>query len=352
MADEIEEKVKKIIIEQLEVAPDKVKLEASFSDDLKADSLAVVELVLALEEQFKIEIPDEDTEKIKTVGDAINYIKGTRNRRGRTEERTRMARRVVVTGIGLVTPIAVGTEETWQGLLAGKSGIGPITHFDHSTFATHFAGEVKNFDLTRWMTSREAKTIDLFIQYGVAAGLLAVADSGLEIKGEFAERVGCFVGAGLGGVTHHRGHLQDAVGEGPAPRHLAVLRPDDHRQPGARADLDPDRRQGAEHVAGVGVLDRRARDRRRGARHRARRRRRDDLRRHRGDRVAAGRGRVQQHARAVDAQRGAPAGVAAVRQRSRRLRDRRGRGRRRARGARARQDSAARRSTPRCAATR
>jgi acyl carrier protein len=76
MADEIEEKVKKIIIEQLEVAPDKIKLEASFSEDLKADSLAVVELVLALEEQFKIEIPDEDTEKIKTVGDAINYIKG------------------------------------------------------------------------------------------------------------------------------------------------------------------------------------------------------------------------------------------------------------------------------------
>ena len=75
MADEIEEKVKKIIIEQLEVAPDKVKLEASFSEDLKADSLAVVELVLALEEQFKIEIPDEDTEKIKTVGDAVNYIK-------------------------------------------------------------------------------------------------------------------------------------------------------------------------------------------------------------------------------------------------------------------------------------
>ena len=75
MADEIEDKVKKIIIEQLEVAPDKVKLEASFTDDLKADSLAVVELVLALEEEFKIEIPDEDTEKIKTVGDAINYIK-------------------------------------------------------------------------------------------------------------------------------------------------------------------------------------------------------------------------------------------------------------------------------------
>jgi acyl carrier protein len=74
MADNVEERVRKIIVEQLEVAPDKVKPEASFADDLKADSLAVVELVLALEEAFKIEIPDEDTEKIKTVGDVINYI--------------------------------------------------------------------------------------------------------------------------------------------------------------------------------------------------------------------------------------------------------------------------------------
>jgi len=81
-----------------------------------------------------------------------------------------MARRVVVTGIGLVTPIAVGTEETWQGLLAGKSGIGPITHFDHTAFATHFAGEVKDFDPLRWMTAREAKTLDPFVRYAVAAG--------------------------------------------------------------------------------------------------------------------------------------------------------------------------------------
>ena len=75
MADNVEERIRKIIVEQLEVAPDKVKPEASFADDLKADSLAVVELVLALEESFKIEIPDEDTEKIKTVGDVINYVK-------------------------------------------------------------------------------------------------------------------------------------------------------------------------------------------------------------------------------------------------------------------------------------
>jgi len=75
MAENIEEKVSKLIVEQLEVSPDKVVPAASFTEDLKADSLAIVELVLALEESFKIEIPDEDTEKIKTVGDAINYIK-------------------------------------------------------------------------------------------------------------------------------------------------------------------------------------------------------------------------------------------------------------------------------------
>jgi acyl carrier protein len=75
-ATEIEKKVKDIICAQLEVAPEKVKLEASFVDDLKADSLAVVELVLALEEAFSIEIPDEDTEQIKTVKDAVEYIKG------------------------------------------------------------------------------------------------------------------------------------------------------------------------------------------------------------------------------------------------------------------------------------
>jgi 3-oxoacyl-[acyl-carrier-protein] synthase II len=112
-----------------------------------------------------------------------------------------MRRRVVLTGMGLVTPIAVGTEETWKGLLAGQSGIGPITHFDSTQFATHFAGEVKGFDVTRWMTGREARNVDKFIQYAIAAATFAVEDSGLKIEGEFAERVGCYVGAGLGGVA-------------------------------------------------------------------------------------------------------------------------------------------------------
>jgi len=126
-----------------------------------------------------------------------------------------MARRVVITGVGLITPIAIGTEETWQGLLAGKSGIGPITHFDHTSFATHFAGEVKGWDPTRWMSSREAKTVDPFIQYAVAAATLAVEDSGIKIEGEFAERVGCFVGAGLGGVSTIEAACKTLAEKGP-----------------------------------------------------------------------------------------------------------------------------------------
>ncbi len=111
-----------------------------------------------------------------------------------------MARRVVITGVGLVTPVAIGTEETWSGLIAGKSGIGPITRFDTTNFATKFCGEIRGWDPTKWMTSREAKTVDRFIQFAIAAGGIAMADSGLKIDASFAERVGTYVGAGLGGL--------------------------------------------------------------------------------------------------------------------------------------------------------
>ncbi len=110
-------------------------------------------------------------------------------------------RRVVVTGIGLCTPVGIGTEESWAGLIEGRSGIGPISRFDATNFATKFAGEVKGFDPTRWMTSREAKQVDLFIQFAIAAGTMAMSDSGLTVSGELAERVGCYVGAGLGGLA-------------------------------------------------------------------------------------------------------------------------------------------------------
>jgi len=114
-----------------------------------------------------------------------------------------MPRRVAVTGLGLVTPVGIGTEETWRALLGGVSGIGPITRFDASEFATRFAGEVKGFDPTRWISAREARSSmsDLFIQFAMAAGTMAMEDSGLVFEGELAERAGCFIGSGMGGVA-------------------------------------------------------------------------------------------------------------------------------------------------------
>jgi 3-oxoacyl-[acyl-carrier-protein] synthase II len=110
-----------------------------------------------------------------------------------------MRRRVVVTGIGLVTPLGVGREETWSALIEGKSGIGPITLFDTTDFATKFAGEVKGFDPTRWIEKREAKSQDRFLHFGIAAAQMAWDDSGVKL--DDPERFGVFIGAGLGGVA-------------------------------------------------------------------------------------------------------------------------------------------------------
>ncbi len=128
-----------------------------------------------------------------------------------------MPRRVAVTGVGLVTPVGVGTEETWQALLRGQSGIGSITHFDASRYATRFAGEVKGFEPTRWMSARDAKSSmsDPFIQYAVAAGAMAMDDAGLVIDGELAERAGCFVGSGMGGVATIEATHRALLAKGP-----------------------------------------------------------------------------------------------------------------------------------------
>ena len=134
-----------------------------------------------------------------------------------------MRRRVVVTGVGLVTPVGIGTEETWQALLAGRSGIAPITRFDASRFSTRIAGEVKGFEPTRWMGAREARTTlaDPFIQYAIAAGAMAMSDSGLTIEGELCERVGCFVGSGMGGLgtieATHKSFLEKGPRHGISP---------------------------------------------------------------------------------------------------------------------------------------
>jgi len=110
-------------------------------------------------------------------------------------------RRVVVTGLGMLTPLGNDVASTWHGLLNGQSGIGPITHFDTTDFGTKFAGLIKDFDATDYMAKKDTKKMDLFIQYGIAAGLQALDDSGLEITEQNADRVGVAVGSGIGGLS-------------------------------------------------------------------------------------------------------------------------------------------------------
>jgi len=109
-------------------------------------------------------------------------------------------RRVVVTGIGLVTPLGIGTEQTWNALLNGQSGVGPITRFDASDQASQIAAEVKGFNPEDWFEKKQAKNLDAFVQYAVAAADLAWKNSGLSITDENVNRVGVITGCGMGGL--------------------------------------------------------------------------------------------------------------------------------------------------------
>ncbi len=111
-----------------------------------------------------------------------------------------MPRRVVVTGVGLISPLGVGTEPTWEALIAGRSGVGTITKFDASAFPVRIAAEVKGFDPQLWLDAKEARKFDLFVQYALAASLMAVENSGLTITPEVADRVAVVLGSGIGGL--------------------------------------------------------------------------------------------------------------------------------------------------------
>lgn len=128
-------------------------------------------------------------------------------------------RRVVVTGLGCVSPVGNTAQESWTRILAGQSGIARITHFDASAFACHFAGEVKNFNLDAYITPKEARTMDTFIHFGVAAGLQAVADAGLAtgeaLDEETSYRIGCLIGSGIGGLPLIENMRDELVARGP-----------------------------------------------------------------------------------------------------------------------------------------
>ncbi len=126
-----------------------------------------------------------------------------------------MKKRVAVTGVGMVTPVGLDTEKTWEGLINGKSGIGPITQFDDKTIPTQIAGEVQGFDPALYIDQKEIKKMDRFIHLAIAASQMAMDDSGLKITPENAERVGVIVSAGMGGLPaiekYHKIYLERGI---------------------------------------------------------------------------------------------------------------------------------------------
>jgi 3-oxoacyl-[acyl-carrier-protein] synthase II len=107
---------------------------------------------------------------------------------------------VVVTGLGIVSPVGIGVDAAWANIIAGKSGISRITSFDASSLTSQIAGEVRDFDVSKFLPPKEARRVDRFIHFGLAAGIEAIADSGLKVTSRNAERVGAIIGSGIGGL--------------------------------------------------------------------------------------------------------------------------------------------------------
>ncbi len=125
-------------------------------------------------------------------------------------------KRIVVTGIGVVSPVGVGKTDYWNSLVSGVSGIGRITHFDPTDFDVQIAAEVKDFDVTKWIDRKESRRMDRFVHFGVAAALDAIEDAGLKITSANAERVGVLVGSGIGGLKTLEEQVKVLVENGPS----------------------------------------------------------------------------------------------------------------------------------------
>ena len=124
-------------------------------------------------------------------------------------------RRVVVTGLGLISPVGNSVATAWDNLIAGKTGIATITKFDHSALSVHFAGEVKDFNVEEYVSTKEARHMDTFIHYGIAAGTQAIRDSGITITDQNAERIGVMVGSGIGGLPMIEDTNSELLSRGP-----------------------------------------------------------------------------------------------------------------------------------------
>lgn len=124
-------------------------------------------------------------------------------------------RRVVVTGVGMLTPLGEDTQSSWEAVKAGRSGIGPITHFDASAYLTSFAGLVPEFDIEPYMSRKEARKMDVFVQYGMVAAAQAIRDAGLTVTDDNAGRIGVAIGSGIGGLTNIEDNHKKLLDSGP-----------------------------------------------------------------------------------------------------------------------------------------
>lgn len=124
-------------------------------------------------------------------------------------------RRVVVTGLGIVSPVGIGVAQAWESILAGRSGITRITRFDTAGYASQIAGEVKGFEVSKYLSVKEARRFDLFVQYGTAAAIEAIQDAGIEVTEANAERIGVNIGSGIGGLPMIEDNVQTLNQSGP-----------------------------------------------------------------------------------------------------------------------------------------
>ncbi|MFZ1318441.1 MAG: beta-ketoacyl-ACP synthase II, partial [Candidatus Nitrotoga sp.] len=124
-------------------------------------------------------------------------------------------RRVVITGLGIVSPVGTGVTQAWQNIVDGKSGITRITRFDVSLFSSKIAGEVQGFDVDKFLSAKDARRMDVFIHYGLAAGMEAIKDAGIEVTEQNAERIGVNIGSGIGGLPMIENSHNDYLAAGP-----------------------------------------------------------------------------------------------------------------------------------------